>query len=68
VWQNYTLLPCEPFNVTQPPIANVLWLFYISKVFDFLDTIFIILGKKWTQLSFLHVYHHVTIFLVRKAI
>jgi len=34
-------------------------------VFDFMDTIFIILGKKWNQLSFLHVYHHVTIFLVR---
>lgn len=40
-------------------------MFYISKIFDFADTVFIILGKKWNQLSFLHVYHHVTIFLVR---
>jgi elongation of very long chain fatty acids protein 4 len=62
--QNYTFLPCEPFNATNPPIAPLLWLFYVSKVFDFADTVFIILGKKWNQLSFLHVYHHVTIFLV----
>ena len=46
-------------------MANVLWLFYMSKILDFMDTVFIVLGKKWEQLSFLHVYHHTTIFLVR---
>jgi elongation of very long chain fatty acids protein 4 len=60
---NYTLLPCNAYNTTNPPVANLLWLFYISKVWDFWDTIFIVLGKKWRQLSFLHVYHHLTIFL-----
>ena len=60
---DYTLLPCNTYNQEDPPVANLLWLFYISKVWDFWDTIFIILGKKWRQLSFLHVYHHVTIFL-----
>ena len=59
----YTALPCVGFNRQDPPIANLLWLFYISKVWDFWDTIFIVLGKKWRQLSFLHVYHHFTIFL-----
>lgn len=62
--QGYTLLPCEPYNATKPPIGAVLWFFYVSKILDFADTVFIILGKKWKQLSFLHVYHHVTIFLV----
>lgn len=28
---------------------------------DFFDTVFIVLRKKDTQLSFLHVYHHATI-------
>jgi len=60
--QGYTLWPCVPFNATNPPIANVLWLFYVSKVLDFVDTFFIITGKKWAQLSFLHVYHHWSIF------
>ena len=59
----YTALPCQAFSTTDPPLANLLWLFYISKVWDFWDTIFIVLGKKWRQLSFLHVYHHFTIFL-----
>jgi GNS1/SUR4 family len=59
----YTCLPCVGYNQNAPPVANLLWLFYISKVWDFWDTIFIVLGKKWRQLSFLHVYHHTTIFL-----
>lgn len=60
---NYTLLPCNDYSQKAPPVANVLWLFYVSKVWDFWDTIFIVIGKKWRQLSFLHVYHHTTIFL-----
>lgn len=54
---------CNVYNAENPPLANLLWLFYASKVWDFWDTIFIVLGKKWRQLSFLHVYHHTTIFL-----
>jgi len=59
----YGALPCLAFSTTDPPVASLLWLFYVSKVWDFWDTIFIVLGKKWRQLSFLHVYHHFTIFL-----
>ncbi|GAX26785.1 elongation of very long chain fatty acids protein 4 [Fistulifera solaris] len=59
----YTVTPCVGYDQMNPPVANLLWLFYISKVWDFWDTIFIVTGKKWRQLSFLHVYHHITIFL-----
>jgi hypothetical protein len=59
----YTFLPCVGYSQKNPPVAQLLWLFYISKVWDFWDTAFIIMGKKWRQLSFLHVYHHLTIFL-----
>jgi len=54
---------CNAYSRDDPPMANLLWLFYVSKIWDFWDTIFIVLGKKWRQLSFLHVYHHFTIFL-----
>mmetsp|Transcript_49546 Transcript_49546/g.73824 ORF Transcript_49546/g.73824 Transcript_49546/m.73824 type:complete len:277 (-) Transcript_49546:281-1111(-) len=59
----YGVLPCVGYEQNNPPVANLLWLFYVSKVWDFWDTAFIVLGKKWKQLSFLHVYHHTTIFL-----
>ena len=60
----YSIIPGNPFNQQNPPIGFVLYVFYISKVLDFMDTVFIILEKKWKQLSFLHVYHHTSIFLV----
>lgn len=67
-WRNNYKLVCnefvsEPAEGTTPPMANLLWLFYISKILDFFDTIKIILSQKWKQLSFLHVYHHSTIFV-----
>ena len=61
---NYTLTPGNAFNAEKPVIARVLWLFYLSKVLDFYDTAQIILGQKWRQLSFLHVYHHSSIFFI----
>lgn len=62
---NYALFPwtkAAPFNAEKPVVANLLWLFYISKLLDFFDTITIVLQKRWKQLSFLHVYHHSSIF------
>ena len=43
-------------------IASALWWYYISKGVEFLDTVFFILRKKFNQVSFLHVYHHCTMF------
>lgn len=61
--QNYNLV-CNIFVRSEDaPMAKLLWLFYMSKILDFMDTFFIVMGKKWKQLSFLHVYHHTTIFL-----
>lgn len=63
VRHGYTLTPDNPHEQTNPPIGNLLWVFYISKVLDFMDTIFIVFRRSWKQLSFLHVYHHSTIFM-----
>ncbi|GLE00507.1 hypothetical protein PINS_up018854 [Pythium insidiosum] len=60
----YSATPCNPYSVEKPVMGHVLYLFYLSKVLDFMDTVFIVLGKKWKQLSFLHVYHHLTIFFI----
>ncbi|BFF99493.1 elongation of very long chain fatty acids protein 4 [Drosophila madeirensis] len=62
---NYSI-SCQPCRVSHSPhemrIAAAFWWFYISKILEFADTAFFILRQKWSQLSFLHVYHHSTMF------
>ncbi|KAK6186354.1 hypothetical protein SNE40_008405 [Patella caerulea] len=57
---------CQPVSYSDNPremrIAKALWWFYFSKVLEMLDTVFFILRKKNNQVSFLHVYHHATMF------
>jgi elongation of very long chain fatty acids protein 4 len=40
----------------------VIWVFYVSKVIEFGDTWIMVLKKNNHQVSFLHLYHHATIF------
>ncbi|XP_043268401.1 elongation of very long chain fatty acids protein 4-like [Venturia canescens] len=57
---------CQPIKQVRRPdemlIANAVWWYYFSKLLEFCDTLFFILRKKDNQLSFLHVYHHSTMF------
>jgi len=43
-------------------IAKAIWWFYISKLLELLDTVIFILRKKYSQVSFLHVFHHASMF------
>jgi len=50
-------LICDPnLKMGKGPVFFWSYMFYLSKYYEFLDTIFIILKKK--ELTFLHVYHH----------
>nr|XP_033335448.1 elongation of very long chain fatty acids protein AAEL008004-like [Megalopta genalis] len=42
----------------QIEIAKTVWLYFMVKLLDLLDTVFFVLRKKENQISFLHVYHH----------
>ncbi|KAJ8958334.1 hypothetical protein NQ318_017480 [Aromia moschata] len=57
---------CEPCRQRNHPdelqIADAVWWYYFSKMLEFCDTFFFILRKKDSQLTFLHVYHHSTMF------
>ncbi|KAF8788975.1 Elongation of very long chain fatty acids like protein [Argiope bruennichi] len=56
---------CEPIDVSNNPAAlkavQVCWVFYISKLVEYLDTIIFVLRKKYSQINFLHVFHHSTV-------
>ncbi|XP_016924408.3 very long chain fatty acid elongase 7 [Drosophila suzukii] len=54
---------CQPVDHkdTSPAMMNTLYAsyaYYMLKYLDLLDTVFIVLRKKNSQVSFLHVYHH----------
>lgn len=55
---------CNPFNKAESGMAAMLWVFYTSKILDFFDTIIMVARGKWRQFSFLHVYHHTSIFMI----
>ncbi|XP_039452962.1 elongation of very long chain fatty acids protein 4-like [Culex pipiens pallens] len=60
---SYICEPCQQsFSGPEMRIVGAVWWYYFSKVLEFMDTFFFILRKKENQLTFLHVYHHSTMF------
>uniref|UniRef100_A0A3P9DNT4 Elongation of very long chain fatty acids protein n=1 Tax=Maylandia zebra TaxID=106582 RepID=A0A3P9DNT4_9CICH len=57
---NSLFLPLLYFCGSQ--VAGALWRYFISKGIEYLDTVFFILRKKFNQVTFLHVYHHCSMF------
>ena len=45
-------------------LAKLIWVFYVSKLPEFGDTFLMMLKQNYRQISFLHVYHHTTIFTI----
>lgn len=45
-------------------MAKLVWLFYASKLPEFLDTAIMVLKQNYRQVSVLHLYHHSTIFVI----
>merc|ERR1719440_784895 len=56
-------LVCNVHDLAEDGLAFVSHCFYLSKALDFFDTMFMIAKGNWRQASFLHVYHHFSIFL-----
>ncbi|MBN3293599.1 ELOV1 protein, partial [Polypterus senegalus] len=53
---------CDPIDVSDSPQAlrmvRVAWFFFFSKFIELLDTVFFVLRKKNSQITFLHIFHH----------
>ncbi|KAL6433266.1 hypothetical protein ACFW04_006454 [Cataglyphis niger] len=56
---------CQPVDYSYSPkaieITRIVWIYFMLKILDLLETVFFVLRKKQNQVSFLHVYHHVGI-------
>lgn len=46
------------FLVNSHQMARAVWLYYMAKVIELLDTVFFVLRKRTRQVTFLHLYHH----------
>ncbi|XP_053685580.1 elongation of very long chain fatty acids protein 7 [Sabethes cyaneus] len=61
-WDGTYDFKCQPVDYSRHPtamrMARAVWLYYICKVIELLDTVFFVLRKKQNQISFLHLYHH----------
>ncbi|XP_055848572.1 elongation of very long chain fatty acids protein AAEL008004 isoform X2 [Episyrphus balteatus] len=61
-WLNLYNLKCQPVDYSDGPMSkrmlNLCYIYYLSKLTEFADTIFFVLRKKTSQITWLHVYHH----------
>ncbi|GLV34260.1 uncharacterized protein CBL_00191 [Carabus blaptoides fortunei] len=61
-WLTNYSYKCQPVDYSHNQEAlrmvNLCWWYYISKLSEFADTIFFVLRKKDSQVTFLHLYHH----------
>ncbi|CAG9860521.1 unnamed protein product [Phyllotreta striolata] len=58
-WTDYNLA-CQPVVTGEKGLrmARAVWLYFICKLVELLDTVFFVLRKKFNQVSYLHLYHH----------
>lgn len=55
---NYHKSTDKVLQILFSQMANLCWWYYISKLTEFADTIFFVMRKKDSQVTFLHLYHH----------
>ncbi|KAL6448926.1 hypothetical protein ACFW04_000582 [Cataglyphis niger] len=63
-WFTEIPLTCVPIDYSYKPgpyrLARTMWWLFLLKLVDLIETIIYVLRKKHNQISFLHVYHHVS--------
>ncbi|XP_058117495.1 elongation of very long chain fatty acids protein AAEL008004-like [Anopheles ziemanni] len=61
-WARGYSLTCQPVDYSDDHLSrrmfNLCYIYYLSKLSEFADTIFFVLRKKKSQISYLHLYHH----------
>ncbi|XP_015607876.1 elongation of very long chain fatty acids protein AAEL008004 [Cephus cinctus] len=59
---------CEPVDYSNTPdalrVARGVYIYFLAKISELLDTVFFVLRKKERQITFLHMYHHTVMPLI----
>ncbi|XP_063989125.1 very long chain fatty acid elongase 7 isoform X1 [Diachasmimorpha longicaudata] len=67
-WLDKYSWKCEPVDYSNTPealrVARGVWIYFLAKLSELLDTVFFVLRKKERQISFLHMYHHTVMPLI----
>jgi len=53
----YSMTSCNS-SVEHKTMANLHWIWYMTKILDLGDTVFMVLERRSKQLKFVHVFHH----------
>lgn len=56
---NYSIYGNE-LDSTHTALAHYMWMFHMTKYYEFMDTFIMILRNSYRQITFLHVYHHIS--------
>ncbi|XP_049846919.1 elongation of very long chain fatty acids protein AAEL008004 [Schistocerca gregaria] len=61
-WLRHYSWRCEPVDFSNSPqairVARGVYIYFLAKLTELLDTVFFVLRKKDRQITFLHMYHH----------
>lgn len=60
---NYSLWG-NAFDPNEDMMAHFIYMFYMSKYVEFMDTVIMLLKRNLRQVSVLHVYHHMSVALI----
>ncbi|KAK3253188.1 hypothetical protein CYMTET_37550 [Cymbomonas tetramitiformis] len=63
-WANGYSFWGNAYDASQTEMAKVIYIFYVSKLYEFMDTFIMLMKGNINQVSFLHVYHHGSISLI----
>lgn len=61
-WMTTYSWKCEPVDFSNTPeglrAARAVYIYFLAKISELLDTVFFVIRKKERQITFLHLYHH----------
>ena len=56
---NYSIYGNE-LDTTHTELTYYMWMFHMTKYYEFMDTLIMVIRNSYRQITFLHIYHHIS--------